>query len=754
MMELLAKSSGETLADHTIWCLKAARALLASLPLPEVEKEDLESQVLLAVAFHDLGKAASGFQRVLRSEQKDWGGKRHEILSAALASSLPGTPPATLLAILTHHKTLPADGITTSGYGCLPNEQIPWGDGFTPIWSEMAQEWLENRDVLKRQWLKICTVLGRDDLSKLSLDLAALALERGWTNRTTGKNGQRRVISFAQRYQASLVRGLTVAADHLGSAHYVPSPIPDLGSFPVLKHNPRPFQSRAGNTEGSAILRAPTGSGKTEAALLWAQRNQRHNGRLFYVLPYTASINAMYRRLGPGIGPNKSGIFGAEHVGLLHSRAAASLYAMLEGTEDDSSRLDRQRNAKELTSLAHEMWFPIRVCTPHQILRFILRGKGWETMLAEFPNASFIYDEVHAYDPRVVGLTLATAKMLNNWGARSLFLSATLPEFLAELIRRQLSDIPVIAPDWQDERDREILDLKRHVIEVKEGTLLDNIETIIRGVQSSPSTLIVCNHVSTAQALFDRLSPVFGIECVLLHSRFNQKDRNEIEENKVMRRQAPKALVATQVVEVSLDVDFDQAFLEPAPIDALVQRMGRVNRAGQRKLGPASVVLFSKQVNRFNLYCACPSDAHNDDCKVRRSLEELGRMSNPISEADLEDAANRVYLNGYIDDDRKALQEGLDHPDIVEFEQRLLAGAHQDWVKDIVESTDGTIEVLPRHLAPDYRAAMQKGLWVEANALVVPVRQRSLGWLWPKIDTSSEPWKINAPYSSARGLEL
>ena len=60
-------------------------------------------------------------------------------------------------------------------------------------------------------------------------------------------------------------------------------------------------------------FKTPTGSGKTEAALLWAQKNQNPNGRLFYVLPYTASINAMHRRL--------SKIFRTENVGLLHHNA-------------------------------------------------------------------------------------------------------------------------------------------------------------------------------------------------------------------------------------------------------------------------------------------------------------------------------------------------------------------------------------------------------------------------------------------------
>ena len=79
---------------------------------------------------------------------------------------------------------------------------------------------------------------------------------------------------------------------------------------------------------------------------------------------------------------------------------------------------------------------------------------------------------------------------------------------------------------------------------------------------------------------FSKKSPKKGVkDVVLLHSRFCRRDRDNIEKN--LQAGLPKVLVATQVVEVSLDVDFEQAFSEPAPIDALIQRFGRVNRKGK-----------------------------------------------------------------------------------------------------------------------------------------------------------------------------
>lgn len=739
--KILAKSSGETLSEHTIACLRAAQTFLGSLPLPEAVKRVIKEDVLLAVAMHDVGKAATGFQKVLRKEQQNWLGKRHEIISASFASSVEGVSPATIFAILTHHKSIPSEGISQI-FGCLPSEQIPLPGWETPVWNEMAQEWEENGALFLQEWRKILEYIEHPSLQDHGL-LKTLFLNPSWLERTTVGMGQRKIISFQDRYHASIVRGLTISSDHLGSANKVPPPIPDLGRFSVLNKKPRPFQEHINTIEGSAILRAPTGSGKTEAALLWAQRNQRPNGRLFYVLPYTASINAMYHRLKK--------VFGEGNVGLLHHRATAALYNMLESNADASSRLDKQQTATVLADLAHEIWFPIRVCTPHQILRYILRGKGWETMLAEFPNACFIFDEIHAYDPRVVGLTLGSAKLLSQLGARFLFLSATLPAFLFKLIIDILGELPLVEPDPLQETDRKILEKKRHFVEVKVGSLLDHIETMIQAISGKSSTLIVCNHVKTSQRIYSLLKQNFPNETIrLLHGRFNQEDRNRIEKE-IIGKPLPKVLVATQVVEVSLDMDFDQAFSEPAPIDALIQRMGRVNRSGSRP--PAKVVIFRKQVNSYNLYCGC-SGEHENNCKVKLTIDALQKLQNPISETDLIMAANRVYGKGFQREEETKFNEGLNHPDIKEFEERLLAGSYQDWVDTIIEKTDGVAEILPKSLLEKYKEREEKGLWVEANSLFVPIRRESLSWLQPKLDQPDGLWVMDLTYTSDSGLEM
>jgi hypothetical protein len=135
-------------------------------------------------------------------------------------------------------------------------------------------------------------------------------------------------------------------------------------------------------------------------------------------------------------------------------------------------------------------------------------------------------------------------------------------------------------------------------------------------------------------------------------------------------------------------------------------------------------------------------------------LQELEKIENPVSESDLVKAANLVYADGYRGDDGKAFEEGLKHPDIADIEGNLLAGAHQEWVAQVIESTDGTVEVLPKELVSDYRDKREQGLWLEANSLLVSIRFKRFMSIKDKVDSSTEPWVADCPYSGRKGLEL
>jgi CRISPR-associated endonuclease/helicase Cas3 len=579
-------------------------------------------------------------------------------------------------------------------------------------------------------------------LSSLSLDrLDSLGLPEAWLRRLF----QSRRVDALQRRRASLLRGLLVTSDHMASAGMVTTPaVPRLADFEsnirrceLGNTAARPFQERCHTLDGDAILRAPTGSGKTLAAALWAVRNQAENGRFFYVLPHTASINAMYRRLLRWFDGRK------DLVGVLHHRNAAFLFEM---QEEDNPR-ERAKQAKALADLTHEMYHPIRVCTPHQILRVALRGRGWEIGLAEFPNACFVFDEVHVFEPLLVGLTLATARWLKQQGARLVFASATLPEFLKRLLVETL-DIAtdhIVAPDPTKTGDREVCEKVRHRVEVREGSLFDNLACIASEIEKSQqTTLIVCNHVATSQAVWCGLRDECGIDAALLHARFNARDRTRIERD-ITSTTPPRVLVATQAVEVSLDLDYERGYSEPAPADALGQRFGRVNRRGTRT--PAPMVVF-EQPSAGHLY---------DKATTQRTVELLAQVE-LLTEQQLTDIVDEVYAGGYQGEALTDYTQGLSHPTINHFEQDIIAGTHRPWVEDVIQGADRQVEALPSELLPEYQLLIDERRYLEARLLLVPIRFRqyfgSLREGTMYYDSRLREWVTMLRYSSESGLDL
>jgi CRISPR-associated endonuclease/helicase Cas3 len=751
MNELLAKDKVhgrdgrvETLFEHTQAVIDAVRQVVANLPKGVFDEATVERDLVLCAAFHDVGKAATGFQEVLIGERETWDGKRHEVLSTAFAANCDTISEEMRLAILTHHRTLPDH----EDKGAVPVNQTPDDDDPPRPWREMVQEWSANRDAFRVFWLKLCALIGRDDLASLANSaLTSLGLRRAWLDRSThSPTGQLKSIPFDQRQRAALYRGLLVTADHMASGHTMPQAFPTLSAALVYDGTLRGFQEKCKAIRHSAILRAPTGSGKTESSLLWMQSNWRKNSRVFYVLPYTASINAMHRRL--------QAIFGNSVVNVLHSKASTYLYNQLAHQESQLA-LERQKIAVNLATLSKEMYFPIRVCTPHQIMRYALHGKGWEQMLGEFPQACFIFDEVHAYNPALTGLILGVAKMANRFDARMLFTTATMPMFLQKLIQKHadIGDEHIIRPNPDDARDKAVLDKKRHRIEIWDGTLLGRIDDIITEIKNlgDAHTLIVCNHVASALHVYRKLKAKFGQQVMLLHSRFAARDRNHLEgELTDPNKSLPRMLVATQVVEVSLNIDFDQGFFEPAPIDATAQRLGRVNRAGSRP--PARIVLMRSQISSHKLY---------DAERSARTVVALGEIREPISEDALVEIANEVYKDGYTTEQTADFTRAVSHDTLNRFEDTLIAGIHAQWADELFSEKDERMEVLPSSYQNEYDQLLKKGQWLEAMSCLVPLPAAMvIGMLKDPSrkqlieNRKDKPWIIRARYSGESGLQL
>ena len=624
----------------------------------------------LSGLYHDGGKLPDGCQQMLLGRVRSWG-ERHEVVSLGFLLAL--VPDEQLLGwvaagVATHHRALT---------GSNGRDLRFLYDGLTA--DELAKRIGpidENAVTALLGWLHttaaaalLPTTHKTGTLTSTGLTDTAhgilIELLNCWDRRVAADVG----------LAAVLLQGAVTVADHISSAHgclHTTQPF-DHRFRPALEEQMatkgralREHQLRAAETSGHLLLRAPTGSGKTEAVLLWAARQvtelAQHTGgvpRVFFTLPYLASINAMADRFADLLG-------NPDLVGVAHSRAASyHLAAAIRSTDSpDSPDSEEQEEtgpcqqseaAKALARAAATRLFreSVRVGTPYQLLRAALAGPAHAGLLVDAANSVFILDELHAYDSRRLGYILATARLWERLGGRIAVVSATLPDVLADLFKDTLVQEPILV-------DTPDLDLPpRHHLQIRHHHLTDPATTheIRARLDRGQSVLIVANNVAHALALFTELAPhcqaLHGDDsALLLHSRFTRQDRNRIEQN-IRNRFAstaadrlPGLLVATQVVEVSLDLDLDVLFTAAAPLEALLQRFGRINRLGARR--PADVIVhtpaWTRRRNQPGEYADGIYPREPVEAGWHRLLEHQHRI---VSEADATGWLNTIYTTDW-----------------------------------------------------------------------------------------------------------
>ncbi len=268
-----------------------------------------------------------------------------------------------------------------------------------------------------------------------------------------------------------VVRGLTMTADRHASAHVGGLPrLPCGGMTEVLRRlaqvrsrplRPYPYQAASAAVEHSLLLTAPTGSGKTEAALCWAFEGGGQSlpvPRLVYMLPFQASLNAMRDRLET--------LF-PDMVGLQHGRALQALYRVaIEQSGDPLAALHQARDKTDRTALNY---YPLRVCSPYQLLKAAYRLRGYEMLLSDLVGATIIIDEIHAYEPQRLALILSlVAYLRERCAARFCVMSATFPGLIAERLRAALGQVETVRADAAL-----FADFQRHRLRLRSGDLLD-----------------------------------------------------------------------------------------------------------------------------------------------------------------------------------------------------------------------------------------------------------------------------------------
>lgn len=674
LKDILAKSNPrETLRKHTenvirIWLE------LKSRYFDIIPDEKFWELSFLAIAFHDFGKICDQFQYILKGEKSTYNDERirHEFFSGMflLLNNLKFYQKniESLAAVFSHHKAFNDEGfiehIQRNVNISFRIEENIIGEFVSFVNYEASLNNIEGfkvteKNLINSSYKELLIAFKRGFYDKISEEFFLDSKNR---NTYIYHKAILNIADWTASGDLSLEKGVQYSETFLEDK--IISKLREDGKTEIANNFKfRDFQKES-LTDNNVIAIAPTGSGKTEAALLWAS-SKKDWERIIYLLPTRVTSNAIYNRL--------SEYFGYENTQLIHSSARQYIKEQLD---DD---YDQRRYFRDKSFFKN-----INICTVDQLLTLGFNLGFWEVKTFHMLNARIIIDEIHLYSPYTLGLIISTIKYLKeNFNASFYIMTATLPEKLKEILQKTLGSYQLI-------QDRELLNQARNQFEIRNSLLQDNLEEIKKAILEREKVLIVVNTVDQAIELFEVLKPIAekaGVKAVCYHSRFIKIDRFKKEQEifDLDGENYGGLLIATQVVEVSLDIDFDVLFTENAPIDAIIQRAGRVNR--KRRKNNSKVVIFKhSNISREYVY-NLPNILENTFNEFKKNNEKR------LTESQLLHLVDVVYEDIDIEFDEK-YKEGLSKHLDIQIAQYFIKDLTTDEKVFTREGLD-TISVIP-----------------------------------------------------------
>lgn len=564
-MEPLAKPSGLPLQEHVDHVVSEGASILEQFPFL-IEKfkrltgKDLALQLRGACLFHDEGKKLDAWQVACRKDfeeflawQRKHGGnwqgykkamdgkegrhlrkigKRHEIESLIRKQEKLSFP--IKVAIAAHHNKL------------TERHEERWKNDF-------GQEGLEIWKTFKREQNKFETILEFPQ----ALDA---------------------------HYQQAGARSLLQLADRRASAKEELEPIADLTNFSYkFPHEQKRSVQQIVEQRWSddlLLLRAPTGAGKTDAALLWAslQVENSRADRLVIAMPTRFTSNA----LAIGVAESLS------ETGLFHSSAWHNKF-----TERIREGELTRKKAKQIHNLARLLLTPVTVCTiDHLLMALTLKREDYHTTLFNLASSCVVIDEADFYDQFTQENILVLLEALNAWKVPILLMSASLPSVAVEKYRLTGYPVNQIFEDKSDyERKRCTL---KSITKYEE---VDDLESLLQQCLDKGNGIVYANTVDRAMKFYEWFKKK-NTDLVLYHSRFTEPHKklkeeellkrlgkNAWENRQLMNKGDPYLLpdaqgiaILTQIGEMSVNISAEIMISELCPVDRLVQRSGRLTR--------------------------------------------------------------------------------------------------------------------------------------------------------------------------------
>lgn len=496
---------------------------------------------------HDIGKASTVFQHRLKNPKRYDTPFRHEIASCFFISLFDESIQNKLIEmVIAHHKSVLNDA---RDKGILDLDEMR-----EDIFELHSKDW----DLWHKDALRI--------LSAMGIKTREISIKQAFEN-------YEYVLDYCddqvQIQDYSPWRGLLMAADHFASAlddktgDYVSRLFtkPNL-AFYERKHDLYPLSNiDASSPRQHSMVVACTGAGKTDFLF------RRCRGRVFYTLPFQASINAMYKRVKNDLKRDNENL----DIRLLH----ASSSIVLKGKTREEKIIQRHVGAA------------VKVLTPHQIASIAFGTNGYEAMILDIKGCDVVLDEIHTYTNVTRAIIIKIVEILKYLDCRIHIGTATMPSVLYNKILDILGKENVL----EVKLDNKQLELfNRHIV-CKRDDWQSVEDEIDMAICDSQKVLIVCNRVRNAQEQYQLLSEKYpNVPIILLHSRFKREDR-DLKERLLLglddngepngnfnTSDEACIVVSTQVVEVSIDISFDIIVSQAAPLDSLIQRFGRVNR--------------------------------------------------------------------------------------------------------------------------------------------------------------------------------
>jgi len=617
-----AKSDNTSILEHNNDLMLIKEQIVDIYNLDKKMVNSLE----ICIEYHDVGKVVDSYQNNIENKKRTI---RHEILSA----SIKYLSDKQKLAIITHHKS-----------------------------KKEIKRFAENEFYEKEL---------QEMASKLDIEIEDI---RGFIKQI----GRKKYKKLVEDIESILLKGYLQYCDHVASAGIkkIEKGFSAIDIFKFDKYNSIQNQVLNLKDREDILIIAPTGLGKTATSLFWSDllQNKEKSKRIYYLLPYTASINSLYKNMSS---KNIS-------VSMMHSRAEYFL-----------NKMEEDEDIKKLYNIFKKSVKQLNISTIYQIVKVIFSCKRYEMLLAQLKNSIFIVDEIHCFDIEQIALLLTTLKFLKEKLDISIcIMSASIPTCLQNLICKELGINKIIKASKEDYK-------VRHKIHRFNKYILDDLDMIKKDLDDGKRVIVCVNSVGLSQKLYMLLE---DYKPKLIHGRFNTRDREKAEQN----LESSNLLIGTQAIEVSLDIDYDKMYTEIAPIDSLLQRFGRVNRYGKK--GISDIFIYNKSNKSNKIYSEEIID--RTDFVIKNILDKNDGI---VLENETQEYLDKVYQSiDMVKYDHEA--EGIN--DLIE--DLEVAVFYDSASKDMCSFN--TISVLPSVLLDEYEDLIRNKKYLEANSLFVNIR--------------------------------